>query len=140
MRSPFCKVLLAFLPCPCSSVNPLHGSAPSDSQTSLPSSPIRKYDLLNSLDLLYSHKATSGFSFQSTFIYKWLSWQLLLYSLDMAPRISNLLPEDSRAATQQSPSSVLLLPARLSPRKGYLPQHLLNRQFSRTFPIGCTGG
>lgn len=142
MQSLFCKILLAFLLCSCSSVSLSHRSVPPDSQTSLLSSSIRKNDLLSSLDLLYSHKATSDlFCFQFTFIYKRLSWQLLLYSLkNTAPGISKLFPEDSRAVTQQSRSSVLLLPARLPPGEGNLPQHLLNRQFSRTFLIDSTGG
>lgn len=125
----FCKILLAFLPCSCSSVSPSHCSVPSDSQTSLLPSPIRKNDLLSSLDLLYSHKVASDlFCFQSTFIYKRLSRQLLLYSLkNMAPGITKLFPEDSRAVTRQSHGSMLLLPARLPPGEGNLLQHLLNR-------------
>lgn len=129
MQSLFCKVVLAFLPCSDSSVSPSHRSALSDNQIPLLPSPIRKNDLLSSLDLLYRHKAASDlFCFQSTFIYKRLSWQVLLYLLkNTAPGTSKHFPEDSRAVTQQSHSSVLLLPARLPPGEGNLPHHLLNR-------------
>lgn len=100
---------MAFLSCLCSLV--------SSSTTLLPLTtrhhschPVRKNDLLNTLDLLYSHKVISDlFCFPSTFIYKRLSWQLLLNSLkNTAPGTARLFLEDSRAVTQQNHASVFL--------------------------------